>query len=403
MKAYITIVIFIVIVSYIFVACKSIDRSQENIDLQTDKGFVKDNTDQDFENSRKQSEIYLDNTSDCKDILENKEGIDYHFFDCVISGRKSKVHVLEIYVENKNVTLKPVLSFNMVFGYEKLSDMVEKQEAIAGVNGGFSYEYGRHGGVFIANNNYYNWKTGQYPVFLFRNDEYQIIESKDFRSYIQIAGKKMELHGINKPHEYTANMILYNRLYGNTDRITEEHYVVTVKNNIISEAGVRYGEQPIPENGYLITMGKPFDLLYLNELYKPGYDVQIIHQPFLNETDWAVECGDRLVKDGQNVAPEHSGWVGTLNGYDPRTAVGIKRNGNPVFVIVDGRQPGYSVGVTAKELADILINLDVIDAVMLDGGASSEMIFNGEIVSRPSYKGQERPMASAFIVVNSAY
>ncbi|NLY96201.1 MAG: phosphodiester glycosidase family protein [Clostridiaceae bacterium] len=90
---------------------------------------------------------------------------------------------------------------------------------------------------------------------------------------------------------------------------------------------------------------------------------------------------------------------GTLESYDPRTAVGINASGNPVFVLVDGRQPGYSIGVTAKELSDIMIELGITEGAVLDGGANSEMIINGEIVNRPSFKGQERPMATAFVIV----
>ena len=59
----------------------------------------------------------------------------------------------------------------------------------------------------------------------------------------------------------------------------------------------------------------------------------------------------------------------------------------------------YSYGVTAEELAYLLIELDVKDAALLDGGASTEMIFDGEVVNKPSYQGEERPMASAFVVI----
>jgi hypothetical protein len=64
---------------------------------------------------------------------------------------------------------------------------------------------------------------------------------------------------------------------------------------------------------------------------------------------------------------------------------------------VDGRQPGYSIGVTGKELADILISVGVTEAAILDGGASSEMIYENEIVNKPS-TGKERLLASGFVI-----
>jgi exopolysaccharide biosynthesis protein len=65
---------------------------------------------------------------------------------------------------------------------------------------------------------------------------------------------------------------------------------------------------------------------------------------------------------------------------------------------VDGRQPGYSVGVSAKELADFLIGYGVKDAAMLDGGASTEMILKGKVINKPSFKGEERPLGGALLV-----
>ena len=84
----------------------------------------------------------------------------------------------------------------------------------------------------------------------------------------------------------------------------------------------------------------------------------------------------------------------------PRSAVVIKDESTLVFIVVDGRQPGYSTGVTGKQLADILISAGVTEAALLDGGASSEMIVNGEIVNKPS-AGKERLIAAAFVITRN--
>ena len=59
-----------------------------------------------------------------------------------------------------------------------------------------------------------------------------------------------------------------------------------------------------------------------------------------------------------------------------------------VFVVVDGRQEGYSAGVTLTELADILVDLGATTAYNLDGGGSSTMYFNGDVVNQPSNGGE---------------
>lgn len=61
----------------------------------------------------------------------------------------------------------------------------------------------------------------------------------------------------------------------------------------------------------------------------------------------------------------------------PRTAAGVNQAGDRlVLVVIDGRQPGWSVGITLPELADLLIDHGVHDAINLDGGGSSAFYFN---------------------------
>lgn len=68
----------------------------------------------------------------------------------------------------------------------------------------------------------------------------------------------------------------------------------------------------------------------------------------------------------------------------PRTAVGIKLDGNWVFVVVDGRIFGFFGGMTIKELADFMHSLGCIEALNLDGGGSSTMVLEGHVINEPS-------------------
>ncbi|QKJ18873.1 phosphodiester glycosidase family protein [Microbacterium hominis] len=78
----------------------------------------------------------------------------------------------------------------------------------------------------------------------------------------------------------------------------------------------------------------------------------------------------------------------SIQGDQPRTAVGVIDENHLVFVVVDGRQTGYSEGVTLTELADIMIDLGATTAYNLDGGGSSTMYFDGEVVNSPSNGGE---------------
>ena len=80
----------------------------------------------------------------------------------------------------------------------------------------------------------------------------------------------------------------------------------------------------------------------------------------------------------------------SIQGEQPRTAVGIIDENHLVFVVVDGRSPGYSAGVTMTGLAEIMQGLGATTAYNIDGGGSSTMYFNGELVNNPLGENKER-------------
>mgnify|MGYP001180911211 CR=1 FL=1 len=80
----------------------------------------------------------------------------------------------------------------------------------------------------------------------------------------------------------------------------------------------------------------------------------------------------------------------SIQGEQPRTAVGMIDANHLVLVVVDGRSPGYSRGVTMTELAQIMADLGCTVAYNLDGGGSSTLYYDGAVVNDPLGKGQER-------------
>lgn len=80
----------------------------------------------------------------------------------------------------------------------------------------------------------------------------------------------------------------------------------------------------------------------------------------------------------------------SIQGEQPRTAVGVIGTNHLVFVVVDGRSPGYSAGVTMTGMAQIMKDLGATTAYNLDGGGSSTMYFNGALVNNPLGANKER-------------
>lgn len=94
-------------------------------------------------------------------------------------------------------------------------------------------------------------------------------------------------------------------------------------------------------------------------------------------------------------------------GRNPRTAAGISRNGRRLtLVVVDGRQMPYSDGMSLRELANLMLALGARDAINLDGGGSSTLVYADpasggalRIANRPSDKEGERAVGDALAIV----
>lgn len=75
------------------------------------------------------------------------------------------------------------------------------------------------------------------------------------------------------------------------------------------------------------------------------------------------------------------------NSAEPRTAIGQVGKLHYMFVVVDGRARNYSSGATLLKLRDIMKKLGCTNAYNIDGGGSSTMVFNGEVINRPCNGG----------------
>ncbi len=107
--------------------------------------------------------------------------------------------------------------------------------------------------------------------------------------------------------------------------------------------------------------------------------------------------GPDLLDDGKPIEDFKELTSLYLRQLQPRCAIGMIEPYHYVFVVVDGRAPDYSQGVTMEELSLIMYNLGCIEAYNLDGGGSATMVFNGELVNRPQGRYHERKIADAII------
>ena len=144
-------------------------------------------------------------------------------------------------------------------------------------------------------------------------------------------------------------------------------------------------------NGLIIRNGEifrekklSFDLAVLYkdgvlETYEPG---TVTLEEILEKEPWqSWHFGPELL--------DHEGkpktrFNTTVGGRNPRAAIGYYEPGHYCLVLVDGRQRKYSLGLTMKELSQLMYTLGCVRAYNLDGGATAHMTWLDEVINSPS-------------------
>jgi len=136
--------------------------------------------------------------------------------------------------------------------------------------------------------------------------------------------------------------------------------------------------------------------LYENGTVSSFAESSVSINDVLNDGAWQLwSFGPVIIKDGVSVASVNDGLDrDAVN--NPRTAFGYVSANHFMFVCVDGRTT-QSHGVDIEELSGIMMSLNCVQAYNFDGGGSSTMYFNGEIINHPS-EGSERSVSDCVYI-----
>ena len=159
------------------------------------------------------------------------------------------------------------------------------------------------------------------------------------------------------------------------------------------------GDSPIPENGFVLSADDSHKELLDKMKIGDKAMATISSYPDIRNVSYGFSAGPILVKDGEiqdKLQEDFTVSSGIISKRNPRTAAGRTNNNHLLLVVVEGRNT-RSVGMTLKELGELMHSLGAVDAINLDGGGSSEMVVGGKIVNElPT--GQERPLANAVLI-----
>ena len=207
--------------------------------------------------------------------------------------------------------------------------------------------------------------------------------------------------------EYLKTAFAQNSYGKNVTEKTSE--IAEGVNAILAINGDYYGAQ---EKGYVLRNGT----LYRSEAEEGQEDLVIYEdgsfEIISEETITAEELleqgaqellsfGPALIENG-TIAVTEEDEVGKAMASNPRTAIGILDDLHYVFVVSDGRTE-ESEGLSLLELAEFMDGLGVKTAYNLDGGGSSTMYFNGEVINTPTTNGRSIKERSVSDIVYIGY
>ena len=204
--------------------------------------------------------------------------------------------------------------------------------------------------------------------------------------------------------EYLKTALAQNT-YGTN--VTAKTSVTATNNNaILAVNGDYYGAN---STGYVIRNGVVYrdtvredssngDLaIYKDGSFKIIYEDEISAEQLVK--DGVVNLlafGPSLVENGEIVVDTNS-EVGQSMASNPRTAIGIIDENHYIIVVSDGRT-SESQGLSLYELAEVMKSYGVKTAYNLDGGGSSTLYFNGQVINKPTTNGNISERAVSDIV-----
>jgi hypothetical protein len=356
------------------------------------------------------------------------------------------VNVLEVDPDQWQGKVMPELANNEVIGKEKLTQMAERNQAIAGINAGYFVVGENDGtpgdlaGIFASNGQLVSEAiNGRSALILPSTGADADMASVSTSIHANSSdGAVREVDGLNrKPglirncggfggdtttelpkHDFTckdeSELIQYTSIFGEKTEPGEGVEVILNDSGVVVEIRNHRGGD-IPGSGsvlagtgeaaeWLLNHAKQgMKILVKSEIIAEGKPIG------LEQTISIVNGGPRLLENGKisiNAVEEGFHWEEDPGFYyrfgerrNPRTLAGIKENGNLLFVTIDGRAPGWSVGANFKESAKVMKSLGAVDAINLDGGGSTTMTIGDDLVTRPSDATGERPIADAILLL----
>ena len=290
-----------------------------------------------------------------------------------------------------------------------LRTRTESRQPVAGINADFFITTGPYAGATVGS----YIRAGELMRVVQDRPSLMTLEDGSLRIGVMThdatitlpGGRTIDLPAINRPVE-NGGLVLYTPAWGKQTDLPADAWQLVLKHDrpitpedrfvaeVVQPAQQSGATQPIPADG-LVLAAVPAQAEAIRAL-RAGQKITITIRTFPpgRITD-AVGGHPILVSKGE-IAYE----PGRSEPKHPRSAIGFD-DMHAVMLVVDGRAPGHSIGMTLPELAALMKSLGCTEAINVDGGGSSVVWARGRVLNRTS-DGPERANGNSVVLVSNA-
>ena len=293
--------------------------------------------------------------------------------------------------------VRPALARGIIPGRQTVSGIAHDTNAAAAINASYFASDGTILGVTKIDGTIVGTTYYDRSAFGVMPDDSFVFGKVSYNGTVKIDQVTLPVSGVNAERGENG-LVIYNRAYGRSTGTNPYGLEYVIRDGRVAE--INTNDSAIPSDGYVISVhGTSMDA-FAAAGTRVGDPTVLTEQTgaMWDRAEQIVGAGPRLVENGAvRVTAGEEQFPGDIRyGRAPRSAVGVTKAGKIVFAVVDGRQE-HSHGLTLTEFAELLVKFGVQNAINLDGGGSSALYVDGDVVNSPS-DGTERSVGSALIL-----
>jgi Phosphodiester glycosidase len=342
----------------------------------------------------------------------------FHIADRNLLDPPAPVSVWLLKVDLASADLRAALANDEIVDTETVAATATRRQALAAVNAGFfRLPSGDPAGIYKLNGQLVSdTRRPRGAVgFLRKGDSLRLLFGRVAATMALRLPRTarqdaiMEIAGVDTTRHRGSLMLFTPAYHSDTDTARGGlEWVVRGKPLRVAGAPQTAGKTPIPRDGFVLSYGgtsAPPPLSALTRGTRVELDTKYT-SPDRSPDGWAraeaiVGGAGLLIRDGRpiedwTVEQLTAGFPETRH---PRTLIGTHPDGSVWLITVDGRQPELSAGMSLGELRSLASRLGLTQALNLDGGGSTTMWVQGQIVNSPSDAAGPRKVSDALLVM----